>query len=222
MTRERCIKRIIQFSYHFHLTSDALHSAVTYFDIVLSTVSIPEPDLDLLATVCYWLAAKVDTRAKPLIDDINSAAGTAYTMTMIRDMEIRIITALGFQLSYPTAKMFLRRFLQKSEATGNVAEVSNILVEVALMKLKFVDVQPSVTAASAVAVSWAAFGNVELSKRVVRLSFARDRQLLGDCMKTMVGYGERILAAQDAIEKDVQIQTLFEAMDLSFDVDSLL
>jgi hypothetical protein len=141
---------------------------------------------------------------------------------MMRDMEIRVVTALGFQLSYPTAKMFLRRFLEKSEATEDVAEVSNILVEVALMKLKFVDVQPSVTAASAVAVSWAAFGELELSKRVVRQSFAHDRWLLGDCMKTMVGYGERILAAKDTIGKDIQIQTLFESMDLSFDVDSLL
>jgi hypothetical protein len=49
--RERSIKRILQFSCYFHLTSDALHSAVTYFDIVLSTVSIPEPDLELLAIV---------------------------------------------------------------------------------------------------------------------------------------------------------------------------
>jgi hypothetical protein len=222
IARERSIKRIIRFSYYFQLTSDALHSAVTYFDIVLSTVQIPEPDLELLATVCYWLAAKVDSRAKPAVDDINTAAGTTYTLEMMRDMEIRIVTALGFQLSYPTAKMFLRRFIEKSGATETVADVANILVEVALIKLKFVDVQPSVTAASAVAVSWAAFGNTEASKWVVRLSFARDRQLLGDCMRTMVVYCERIAAAKDAIEKHIQIHTLFESMDLSFDVDSLL
>jgi hypothetical protein len=117
--------------------------------------------------------------------------------------------------------MFLRWFLEKSGATERVADAANILVEVALIKLKFVDVQPSVTAASAVAVSWGAFGNTESSKRVVRISFARDRRLLGDCMRMMVAYGERI-AAKDGIEKDFQIHTLFESMDLSFDIDSLL
>jgi hypothetical protein len=147
------------------------------------TISIPEPDLELLATICYWIAAKVDPRARPAVDNINSATGTSYTLEMMWDTEIRIVTALGFQLSYLTSKMFLRSFLEKLGTTERIVDAANILVEVALIKLKFV----------AVAVSWAAFGNTESSKRVVRLSFARD-------MRTMVAYGERI-AAKDGIER---------------------
>jgi hypothetical protein len=216
--REQAVTRIIQFNYHFQLTSDTLYNAVTYLDIVLSSIPIATTDVEVLATVCFWLSAKVDTRVQPTVEKLNATTGNSYTTETFRQMELQIVSALGFQLSFPTPKMFMRRFLEMSRANSAVIEESNVLAEIALMKFKFVDIRPSMIAAAAVAVSWASLGNMEVARDVVRSSLCHDTRLLADCMKTLVTYGQRIVSTG----KSGAIQKLFESVDLKFDINSLL
>jgi hypothetical protein len=221
LRRESAIKQIIQCNYHFHLTSDALYNAVCYFDITLSNLPVPECDFEFLAIVCYWLSAKVDTRAQPTIEQLNVFTGRSDTTEIFRALEVKIVTAMGFQLSYPTAKVFMRRIHKKVTATPNVHEVSNVLVEVALVKFEFLDVRPSIVAAAAIAVSWAASGDQEAARESIHESACSDRVVLAQCMKRMVSFLERILASRGAIGRG-PISTLLASLHVGFDVDSLV
>jgi hypothetical protein len=218
--RERAVHRIIELNYHFQLSSDALYNAVCYFDILLSTFPFKLDSYQLIAAVCYWLSSKVDTGLKLTVDRINELIGTAFTSDSFKSMEITILNALGFQLSFPTAKMFMRRILTKSNATNDVFHVSNLLVEVALMKFQFVDVRPSIIAAAAIAVSWAGLRNLEAARMAIRESIWTERKTLGDSMRTMVAYAERFVRGKTADTGG--IRALMGSMEFKFDIDSLI
>jgi hypothetical protein len=219
--RESAVKRIIQCNYHFQLTSDALYNAVCYFDIILSTIPICPTDFEFTAIVCYWLSAKFDTRAQPTIERINTFTGHSFTTDSFRALEVDIVAAMGFQLSYPTAKMFMRRIHKRVSATSRVIDVSNVLVEVALIKFEFVDMRPSIVAAAAIAVSWAAFGSLDVARSSIQESICSDRGMLVECMKTMVTFLERMVASQAALGRE-ELSQLLASIDVAFDIDSLV
>jgi hypothetical protein len=219
--RELAVHRIIELNYHFQLSSDALYNAVCYFDIVLSRIPVAPDALELTAAVCYWLSSKVDMRHQLTVERVSGAIGKAFTIESFKIMEMAILNALGFQLSFPTAKMFMRRILAKSSATNDVFHVANLLVEVALMKFKFVDVRPSVVAVSAIAVTWAGFGNLEAARLAIRECTCAELGSLADSMRTMVAYAERFVAAKGTTDAG-GIRTLMGSMKLKFDIDALL
>ncbi|KAK4388905.1 Cyclin-A2-2 [Sesamum angolense] len=70
-------------------------------------------------------------------------------------MESRILNFLGFQLSVPTTKKFLRRFIQAAQVSYKVPSVeleflANYLAELTLIEYSFLKFLPSLVAASAV------------------------------------------------------------------------
>ncbi|GMP94714.1 hypothetical protein CsSME_00044059 [Camellia sinensis var. sinensis] len=70
-------------------------------------------------------------------------------------MESQVLNLLGFQLSVPTTKKFLRRFIQASQVSYKVPCVemeflANYLAELTLVEYRFLRFFPSLIAASAV------------------------------------------------------------------------
>jgi hypothetical protein len=216
--REAALRRLFQLNYHFQLKSDALYSAVCYFDILLSSIAIPPNDFELFATACYWIATKLDTKFQLPVDKLNEFTGNSWSMEVFRTLELKIIEALGFQLSFPTVKQFVRTFLEQFSPNLTHYQVTHVLLEIALIEFKFVDVRPSMIAASAVAVSWAAMGNIGAAAEAVRASCCTNSILLAECMRTMVAFGERVAGAK---EKS-RAATVFHSLDFKFDVNSLL
>ncbi|KAG6382987.1 hypothetical protein SASPL_157279 [Salvia splendens] len=74
---------------------------------------------------------------------------------IVVEMESRVLNLLKFQLSVPTTKKFLRRFIQAAQASYKVPSVeleflANYLAELTLVEYSFLKYLPSVTAASAI------------------------------------------------------------------------
>jgi hypothetical protein len=220
--REAAVRRIIQFNYHFKLSSDACYNAITYLDIILSTIQIPVADLDLTAIVCYCISAKVDTRMQLGLDAVNQLSGTGFTSEQIRSTEMQILLALNFQLSFPTVKMFMRRILQRTEAPTVVYEMSNLLTEILVMKFKFLDIKPSMMAGGAVAVSFGSIGNLQGGRQALIESRCQAEPLLTECLKLMVTSGRRLTAAGGKVSEPSNIKELLTRVTFDFDVQSLL
>jgi hypothetical protein len=133
------VKRIIQLNNHVQLISHTLYNAVCNFDIVLSSILIASSDLHLVATVCYWMAAKFENRHRPSVTRLNTFAGTTYTAEVFKTLELQIVEALGFELSFPTTKVFLWTLLFNGLGNATIYQVANV--------------RPSTIAAPAVAVA---------------------------------------------------------------------
>ena len=173
---------------------------------------------------CYNLAVKVDYRKQISPEQINKLLGTNYTKADFAQMEMKVVAALDFQLSFPTAHMFMTRFMEKVNATPEMRETANVLIEIALILYKFVDVLPSILAASAVAVSCAAIGDFQASQTILQdlCPIAEDKESLKSTMQEFINYGKEIIKSRTKIGDLAQVQNLISAMNFDFGVDQLL
>lgn len=167
--RESAVKWILKLNFYFKLTSDSTYNAVTYLDIFLSNRKIQKKELQLYAVVCYWLAAKVDTRAQPSIEKINEATGENFTQESFNSAEDIILDVLSYQLSYPTSKFFMRFYLSIGNSTDNTILIANLFTEIALLKFEFMDFKPSIIAAASVVFSLKIESRDEDAKRILSL-----------------------------------------------------
>lgn len=217
--RERAIKHILHFNYTFQLTSDAFHNAIMYFNLVLSRTHIELSEMDLFAATCYHLASKVDTRIPIAPAKFNALIGTEFTVQDIAAMEVKIVIALGFKLSYPTAKLFMRGIIQEIDAPSEVIELTNVLVELAMMIIEFVEILPSIQATSAVAVSCGSIGRFDLAKHVIAMSPHANERLV-PCIIGMIKCGRNFVKRKGAT--GASTQEFLAKLNFNFGPEALL
>lgn len=188
--REKVVLLLLRLHYHFKLTSETLYNSVNTLDLVLCAKNIPLEDLRLYAVVCYWIAAKVDTRCQPTIEAINEFVQSDYTHQNFAEAEIQIIVAVNFKLSYPNIKLFMRRYLQPTGYSVEIIEAANFFSEIAILKWDFVGVRASTIALSSVLVAAATLGLEVDVMKVLRVIHIDDTLELLCCMKNMLSHGK--------------------------------
>jgi len=91
----------------------------------------------------------------PRVEEFCFITDNTYTKGEVLKMEIDVLSFLGFQLSVPTIKTFLRRFIRAAHTSYRVppqalSHLANYLAELTLVDYSFLKFLPSVIAASAV------------------------------------------------------------------------
>ena len=222
--RQRSIRRIAKFHYFFRMSTDAFFNAITYFDIYISKTRVDPEELDLLIVSCYILAVKFDHRSQIVPDQINKLLQTNYTKSDFGAMEMKLVSTLDFNLSFPTAHMFMNRFVTRVRASPETKEIASVLIEIAVMLFQFVDVVPSVLAASAVAVSCAVIGDKKAAKKAVaELGLSNEEKAkMKKTITEFIGFTKDIVSSRAKIGADSPVQKLISAMNFEFSVDDIL
>ncbi|KAL0372106.1 UNVERIFIED_CONTAM: Cyclin-A2-2 [Sesamum calycinum] len=119
---------LVEVSDEYRLVPDTLYLTVNLIDRFLSENYIEKQKLQLLG---------------------------GHANCFVVKMESRVLNFLGFQLSVPTTKKFLRRFIQAAQLSYEVPSVeleflANYLAELTLIEYSFLKFLPSLIAASAV------------------------------------------------------------------------
>lgn len=70
---------------------------------------MPKKQLQLVGVTAMFLASKYEEMYPPEISDFAYVTDRAYTTAQIRDMEMKILRVLKFQLGRPLPLQFLRR-----------------------------------------------------------------------------------------------------------------
>jgi cyclin A len=75
-----------------------------------------------------------------------------YVPSAVLDMERKVLETLGFNLSTPTVKTFIMRYLKAAESTpGDKLDcLASFLAELTLLEYAFLQYKPSMVAAAAV------------------------------------------------------------------------
>ena len=76
--------------------------------LALEGRSIPRAKLQLVGVSAMFLVSKVEEVYAPAISDFVYITDNAYTEVEIRQMELRILQALDFELCQPVSLNFLR------------------------------------------------------------------------------------------------------------------
>ncbi|XVE98535.1 hypothetical protein REPUB_Repub03eG0114100 [Reevesia pubescens] len=146
---------LVEVSEEYKLVPDTLYHTVSLIDRFLSHSFIEKQRLQLLGVACMLIASKYEEISAPRVEEFCFITDNTYTRGEVLKMESKVLNLLYFQLSAPTTKTFLRRFIQAAQATYKVPcmeleFLSNYLAELTLLEYNFLKFLPSLIAASAV------------------------------------------------------------------------
>ncbi|KAL3498333.1 hypothetical protein ACH5RR_041065 [Cinchona calisaya] len=146
---------LVEVSEEYRLVPDTLYLTVNLIDCFLAGNYIEKQKLQLLGVTCMLIASKYEEICALHVEEFCFITDNTYAKDEVVKMESRVLNFLGFQLSAPTTKKFLRRFIQAAQASYNVPSVeleflANYLAELTLLEYSFLKFLPSLIAASAV------------------------------------------------------------------------
>ncbi|KAF5204856.1 Cyclin-a2-1 [Thalictrum thalictroides] len=146
---------LVEVSEEYRLTSDTLYLTVYLIDRFLSQNFIERQRLQLLGITCMLIASKYEEICAPRVEEFCFITDNTYTKTEVVDMESKVLNYLEFQLSTPTVKTFLRRYLRAAHASYTEPSLeleflASFLTELTLVEYEFLKALPSLIAASAI------------------------------------------------------------------------
>ncbi|TYI79276.1 hypothetical protein E1A91_D05G011600v1 [Gossypium mustelinum] len=146
---------LVEVSEEYKLVPDTLYLTVSLIDRFLSHNFIEKQRLQLLGVACMLIASKYEEICAPRVEEFCFITDNTYTREEVLKMESKVLNFLYFQLSVPTTKTFLRRFIQAAQASYKVPcleleFLAKYLAELTLLQYSFLKFLPSNIAASAV------------------------------------------------------------------------
>ena len=146
---------LVEVSEEYKLVPDTLYLTVYLIDQFLSRKYIERQKLQLLGITSMLIASKYEEICAPRVEEFCFITDNTYTKNQVLKMECEVLNDLGFHLSVPTIKTFLRRFLRAAHASqkapcATLGYLGNYLAELTLTDYSFLKFHPSVVAASAV------------------------------------------------------------------------
>ncbi|XP_039047586.1 cyclin-A2-3-like [Hibiscus syriacus] len=146
---------LVEVSEEYKLVPDTLYLTVHLIDWFLSRNYIERQRLQLLGITCMLIASKYEEICAPRVEEFCFITDNTYTKEEVLKMETHVLKYFGFQIYAPTAKTFLRRFLRAAQASYKspsmeMEYLANYLAELSLTEYDFLNLAPSMVAASAV------------------------------------------------------------------------
>ncbi|XP_022131362.1 cyclin-A2-2-like isoform X2 [Momordica charantia] len=146
---------LVEVSEEYKLVSDTLYLTVNLIDRFLSRSFIERHRLQLLGVTCMLIATKYEEVCAPFVEEFCFITDNTYTRGEVLKMEGEVLNLLNFQLSVPTTKTFLRRFVQVAQASCKepcveFQHLTDYLAELTLLEYSFLRFLPSAVAASVV------------------------------------------------------------------------
>lgn len=146
---------LVEVAEEYKLVPDTLYLTVAYIDRFLSSYTVTRQRLQLLGVSCMLIAAKYEEICSPQVNEFCYITDNTYQRDEILDMERKVLRELKFELTTPTIKSFLRRFVRAAQVSGKTPTLAleflgNYLSELTLMEYGFLGFVPSIVAASAV------------------------------------------------------------------------
>lgn len=145
---------LVEVAEEYKLVPDTLYLTVSYIDRYLSNNVVNRQRLQLLGVTCMLIAAKYEEICAPQVEFCYITDNT-YFHDEVLQMESHVLQHLHFELSSPTIKSFLRRFIRAAQVCHQVQYLqleflANYLAELTLPEYSFIGYLPSLVAASAV------------------------------------------------------------------------
>eukprot|EP00088_Acartia_fossae_P039587 TRINITY_DN4121_c0_g1_i1.p1 TRINITY_DN4121_c0_g1~~TRINITY_DN4121_c0_g1_i1.p1 ORF type:complete len:391 (+),score=106.60 TRINITY_DN4121_c0_g1_i1:34-1173(+) len=146
---------LIEVQIQFKLLQETLFLTVNTIDrfMALDGKSIPRAKLQLVGVSAMFLVSKIEEVYAPSISDFVYITDNAYTDNEIRQMELRIIRALDFDLCQPISLNFLRRYSKAGEVDVLQHSLAKYALEVCLLDINLVHIPGSQLASASLCLS---------------------------------------------------------------------
>jgi len=141
---------LVEVQIQFKLLQETLFLTVNTIDRFMTAEgkSIPRSNLQLVGVSAMFLVSKIEEIYAPSISDFVYITDNAYSESEIRQMELRIIRALKFDLCQPISLNFLRRYSKAGEVDVMQHSLAKFSLEVCLLDCGLVGVPGSLLASA--------------------------------------------------------------------------
>ncbi|XP_061352633.1 cyclin-A1-4-like [Gastrolobium bilobum] len=145
---------LVEVAEEYRLLPDTLFLTVNYIDRYLSGNAMHRQRLQLLGVACMLIAAKYEEICAPKVEEFCYITDNTYSKEQVFQMESAVLNFLKFEITAPTARCFLRRFIIVAKRTCEVPlmqleYLADYLAELSLIEYGMLKYSPSLIAASA-------------------------------------------------------------------------
>ncbi|KAF8094910.1 hypothetical protein N665_0349s0013 [Sinapis alba] len=146
---------LVEVSEEYRLVPETLYLTVNYIDRYLSGNVISRQKLQLLGVACMMIAAKYEEICAPQVEEFCYITDNTYLKDEVLDMESAVLNYLKFEMSAPTTKCFLRRFVRAAHGVHEAPLMqlecmASYIAELSLLEYTMLSHSPSLVAASAI------------------------------------------------------------------------
>jgi len=153
--RSVLVEWLVEVHQQFSLLQETLYLSVAILDRFMQVAAekIPRKHLQLVGVSAMFIAAKYEEMYAPEIGDFVYITDNAYSQSQIREMEIKIMGVLKFDLGRPLPLHFLRRNSKAGQVDATAHTMAKYVMELTLLEYGFAHILPSEVAAAALAFS---------------------------------------------------------------------
>ncbi|XP_054797038.1 cyclin-A1-4-like isoform X2 [Prosopis cineraria] len=146
---------LVEVAEEYRLVPDTLYLTVNYIDRYLSGNAMNRQKLQLLGVACMMIASKYEEICAPQVEEFCYITDNTYFKEEVLQMESAVLNFLKFEMTAPTTKCFLRRFVRAAQGVNEVPSLqldclANYLAELSLLEYSMLCYAPSLIAASAI------------------------------------------------------------------------
>ncbi|XP_057795703.1 cyclin-A1-1 isoform X2 [Salvia miltiorrhiza] len=146
---------LIEVAEEYRLVPDTLYLAVNYIDRYLSGNVMDRQRLQLLGVACMMIASKYEEICAPQVEEFCYITDNTYVKEEVLQMESAVLNYLKFEMTAPTAKCFLRRFVRAAQGVNEAPLMqlecmANYVAELSLLEYSMLSFAPSLIAASSI------------------------------------------------------------------------
>ncbi|XP_009766698.1 G2/mitotic-specific cyclin-2-like [Nicotiana sylvestris] len=189
--RATLVDWLIEVNHKFELREETLFLTVNSIDRFLEKQIVARKKLQLVGLVAMLLACKYEEVSVPVVDDLVIISDNAYTRKEVLEMETLMLDTLQFNMSVPTAYVFMRRFLKAAQADRKLEVLSFFLIELCLVEYEMLKFPPSFMAAAAIYTAQCTlYGVMQWSKTCEWHTIYSEDQLL-KCSRSIVIYHQK-------------------------------
>ncbi|XP_003566404.1 cyclin-A1-4-like [Brachypodium distachyon] len=146
---------LVEVTEEYRLVPETLYLTVNYVDRYLSHKEINRHKLQLLGIACLLIAAKHEEICPPQVEELCYITDNTYIKDEVLQMEASILSCLKFEMTAPTAKCFLRRFIRAAQVCHerpalHLEFLASYIAELSLLEYSLLCYAPSLIAASSV------------------------------------------------------------------------
>ncbi|KYQ90454.1 cyclin [Tieghemostelium lacteum] len=141
---------IVELGMELRVKNETLFLTINYLDRYLSQTQVTKEQFQLIGASTFLIACKYEEYRAPNPYQIQVLAGNYFTVKQLFEVESHILKVLGFNLTTPTTKFFLTRYLRAVSRDGTVCALAHFYGELSLMDYDLMNQYPSIVAAACV------------------------------------------------------------------------
>ncbi|CAL0319424.1 unnamed protein product [Lupinus luteus] len=146
---------LVEVAEEYRLVPDTLYLTVNYIDRYLSANVMSRQRLQLLGVASMMIASKYEEICAPQVEEFCYITDNTYFKDEVLEMESAVLNFLKFEMTAPTIKCFLRRFVRAAQGVTEAPSLqleclTNYIAELSLLEYNMLRYAPSLIAASAI------------------------------------------------------------------------